>query len=210
MFSKYKMTTLSLTLALALAGVLLLLALLSASSPAQAAPPPDFLYVATTGVDFLNNCADSATPCRTVQYAVDKASKGDIIKVAAGVYTDVHKRPVPPGYLAPPASGVITQIVYISKTITIAGGYTTTFKDPPNPKTNPTILGAKDPGRILVIAGNVSPVIHGLRITSGDATGLGGGWGTRDVGGGVYIISATATLTNNWVYQNTAYDGGGL
>lgn len=210
MLNRHKMTTLSLTLALALAGVLLLLALMSGSSPAHAAPPPTPRYVAITGTDFLNDCADSAAPCRTVQYAVDKASKGDIIKVATGVYTDVHRRPVPPGYLAPPASGVITQIVYISKTITIAGGYTTAFKDPPNPKANPTVLGAKDPGRILVIAGNASPVIHGFRITSGDATGLGGGWGTRDAGGGVYIISATATLTNNWVYQNTAYDGGGL
>jgi hypothetical protein len=208
--NKHKMTMLSLALALALAGVLLLLALMSGSSPAQAAPIPDLLYVATTGNDFLNNCTSSATPCRTVQYAVDKAGTGDIIQVAAGVYTDVHKRPVPPGYLAPPAGGFITQIVYISKTIMIAGGYTTAFKDPPNPKANLTILGAKDPGRILVIAGNASPVIQGFRITSGDATGLGGGWGSRDVGGGVYIISATATLTNNWVYQNTAYDGGGL
>lgn len=206
-----KLIRLNLALIPALAGTLLLLTLLSASSPAHAAPAPTYRYVATTGVDNpINDCSDKANPCRTVQRAVDKSTAGDVIKVATGVYTDVHSRPVPPGYFDPPASGIITQIVYISKTVTIAGGYTAAFAEPPNPKTNPTILGAKERGRSLVIMGNISPIIRGLHITSGDATGLGGGWGPQDAGGGVYIVSATATLTNNWIFQNAAYEGGGL
>jgi hypothetical protein len=110
-----------------------------------------------------------------VQAAVDAASDGDVIKVATGVYTDVSARPAPAGYQGAPASGLITQVVYISKTVTIRGGYTSAFTEPPNPEANPTTLDAQGQGRVLLIAGVISPTAEGLRITGGDATGLGGG-----------------------------------
>jgi len=54
-----------------------------------------------------------------------------------------------------------------------------------------------------------------LRITGGDATGLGGheprfGQPEGDGGGGMYIISATVTISGNEVYGNTAAPGGGM
>jgi hypothetical protein len=111
----------------------------------------------------------------SIQDAVDAASDGGVIKVAAGTYTGVQGRPAPAGYVGP---SVITQVVYISKTVTIRGGYTTAFTDPPDPEANPTTLDARGQGRVIHITGDISPTVEGLRITGGDASGLGGGyWG---------------------------------
>jgi hypothetical protein len=136
----------------------------------------------------------------SIQAAVDDASPGETILVAQGVYTDVYMR-----------DGV-TQVVYISKTITILGGYAAPgFAEPPDPDTNATVLDAGGQGRVIYITGDISPTIEGLRLTGGNATGLGGWY--MDVGSGVYVISATATISNNQIYSNTGIvnsSGGGL
>ncbi len=203
MSSKFKIAALSFTVALALGGVVALLWLLGSTPSARADSPHRV----------APNCTGIPAPCHTsVQAAVDAASPGDVILVAAGVYTDVHGRPAPPGYPHPPASGVVTQVVYINKTVTIRGGYTTAFTDPPDPETNQTTLDARGQGRVILIAGYISPTIEGLRITRGDAVALGGDpWWEWGVGSGMYVITATATINNNWVFSNTiAWRGGGL
>ena len=149
----------------------------------------------------LHVCPAGPPTCdhATIQEAVDAAGEGDVIKVAAGAYTDVNNQ------------GGLAQVAYISKTITIQGGYTTDNWDTPNPEANPTTLDAQGQGRAVYIAGAISPALEGLRITGGDATGLGGGpWGGDDAGGGVYILAATGTLNNCRVLDNTAETGGGL
>jgi hypothetical protein len=62
---------------------------------------------------------------------------------------------------------------------------------------------------VLYITGDISPTFEGLRITDGDAAGL-GGVSFGDAGGGVYAITATVTLSNSQVFSNTALIGGGL
>jgi parallel beta-helix repeat protein len=180
--------------------------------PVHAAPPPTYRYVATTGNDLLNDCRTSTHPCRTVQYAVNVAGTGNVILVAKGIYDDLHTHSVPAGYMAPPAGGVITQVLYVGKTVTIRGGYTSDFTGPPDPSSRPTTLQvpAGQRGRVVVIAGDVQPTLYGFVLAGGDATGLGGGWGNRDAGGGVYVFTATATLDTNTIFSNAAYDGGGL
>jgi Right handed beta helix region len=54
--------------------------------PCRAAAASDW-YVATTGSD-LNTCMTVATPCMTIQAAINKASAGDVIHVAAGLYPE--------------------------------------------------------------------------------------------------------------------------
>jgi hypothetical protein len=206
-----------LRLGLAIAfGLALLIGLLLAMGAAR---PPDvalaqgptirYMAPAPTGNDSGNDCITSTTPCATLQHAVDVADPGDEIRVAEGRYTDVQGRPVPVDYPSPPASGTITQVVYISKTVTVRGGYTTTNWITPYPITQPTTLDAQKQGRVLFITGEVSPTIEGLRITDGDAAGLGGA-SSGDAGGGVYAITATVTLSNSQVFSNTALVGGGL
>ena len=197
------------SLVLALAGIIMVLWLAGRSSPARASLANR--YVAITGNDTANSCTLPSSPCRTIQHAVDVADAGDSILIASGVYTGVQNRSVPPGYFEPPVSGVIAQVVYITKTITLRGGYTIDFSEPPHPEANLTTLDALGDGRDIVIAGTISSTIEGLRLTDGDATGLGGGLGTGAYGGGgVYIISATVTLKDNQIFKNHAWDGGGI
>jgi hypothetical protein len=162
----------------------------------------------------LTVCLEVAGTCpyTNVQAAVDAADPGDVIKVAAGIYTGVSARLAAPGYNGP---SVVTQVVYISKTVTVRGGYTTDFAEPPAPEVNQTTLGGQEQGRVLYIAGDISPTIEGLRITGGRATGLKGGYWARDAGGGAFIFTATATISNCMIYSNTAGTavyghGGGL
>jgi uncharacterized repeat protein (TIGR01451 family) len=164
--------------------------------------------------DVITVCPASVGVCpyTDIQVAVDAASDGDVIKVATGIYTGVRGCPVPSGYLLPPPSGLVTQVIYIGKTITIRGGYTTTngFADPPDPAANSTTLDAQGQGRVLFIAGDISPTVEGLRITGGNAVGLGGQSWNANVGGGIYIITATATISDNQIFGNTASSGAGL
>jgi len=159
---------------------LALLWLLSGGLPVRAAPTAE-LYVCPSG------CAYSS-----IQTAVDAANPDDVIKVAQGDYTDIRQR------------GGITQVVYISKTVIVRGGYTTINWDTPDPSAHPTTLDAQGLGRVLVISGTITPTIEGLRLTGGDATGLGGDpWG-NDSGGGVYLHQAAGIISNCTIFSNTA------
>jgi uncharacterized repeat protein (TIGR01451 family) len=158
---------------------------------------------------YVQNCHvrinTDATEYGAVQAAVDAAGPGDVVKVAGtclGVNTHAGLR----------------QQVYVDKSITIRGGYTTTNWITSDPEANPTTLDALGEGRVFYVTGDISPTIEGLRITGGDATGLdselgglGEGW---YAGGGVCVVSATATISGNWIYDNSAAEtmsfGGGV
>lgn len=155
-------------------------------------------------------CPSVSCDFTTIQAAIDAANDGDIIKVAMGVYTDVSMRPRNDIV----NTGFVTQVVYISKSVTIQGGYTTGFNEPPAPETNLTKLDAQGHGRAIYITGEISPTIEGLFITQGDATNLGGdnsyGPPDTDAGGGVYVITATAMISNSVLFDNIGGVGGGV
>jgi thermitase len=146
----------------------------------------------------LTVCHGGGCDYDNIQEGVNAARDGSIIKVASGTYTGVNDY------------GNLAQVVYISKSVTIRGGYAPAFTDPPDPHANPTTIDAQGSGRVLYITSGVNPTIEGLRIIGGDAAGMGGGLGGGDAGGGVYVINANATIKDSQVLSNTARWGGGL
>ena len=152
-------------------------------------------YVAPAGAD-SGDCSAVAAPCASVQYAVDVASDGDSVLVAEGMYTGVQAR------------SSYTQVVYLTRTVTIRGGFASDFStwDPEN---YPTILNAERKGRVFFIGGNASPVIEGLYIIYGDAEAGGG----ASYGGGLLAIgssgpSLTVTLRHSHFFNNYATTAG--
>jgi hypothetical protein len=203
------------TLAGAAPGARADVSLAPAEAPLAPAGSPTARYVALTGSD-VYTCATPISACRTVQYAVDVAGAGDVIKVAQGVYTDTQGRPAPPGYAGP---AVVTQVVYISKSLTVQGGYTTTNWSQSFALTRPTTLDAQGEGRVVFVGRGVTVTLEGLHVTGGDATGQ-VGWENDDsqlqhVGGGIYGVDATVVVSGSHVLSNTSGGsqfacGGGL
>ena len=201
-------------LALVLGGLLTVVVLVSATANLPVASAAAIQAPTAAGDTYCVAVISTTYPGCTrvftnVQAAVDAAAGLETIKVSQGTYTDLHSRPWPAGYVG--LSSTITQVVYIAKTVFIQGGYTTTNWTTPDPVAHPTILNAQGQGRVMLIAGNITPTVTGLRLINGNATNLGGFDNTilappnaYDAGGGVYIISATATLSNSWVTNSTA------
>jgi parallel beta-helix repeat protein len=141
--------------------------------------------------------AGSSVDYAAVQEAVDAAAPGDTVKVA-GTCSGVEAR------------GGAFQTVYLDKSITLRGGYTTTNWTTADPLTHPTTLDAQGEGRVIYISGPCEPTVEGFDVTGGDATGLGGTPNGGDAGGGLLVSAADAVISNNRVFGNAAAEGGGV
>jgi hypothetical protein len=146
------------------------------------------------------NPATCGTTCyASVQAAVDAAVTGDEIRVAAGTYTGVQAR------------GGMAQVVYISKTVTVRGGYNGALTAW-DPDTYATVLDAQAQGRVVSIVGpGIAATLEGLTITGGNAHGLTAhcpsvGGPADGCGGGVLVYDAGLTMTRSVVTHNVAAD----
>jgi hypothetical protein len=158
-----------------------------------------WLGTASTAVAQTANhtvCPEGPPTCdfAVIQAAVDAAQPGDLIKVAAGVYNQFN------------AHGGLGQVVYLNKSVTLRGGYDNQFNEPPNPTLNPTIIDAQGQGRVIYITGAIAPTIEGFTITGGDVSEP----TSPQYGGGVYILTATATIQHNQIVSNIARYGGAI
>jgi len=147
-------------------------------------------YVAPDGIDDGNNCTDlDFGPCATVNHAVEQAASGDEVRVAQGVFTDVH------------TVGGLTQAVWLDKDLVLRGGYSTANWNNPNPLLYPTILDAGGLGRVIYIAAS-SPTISGFHLRNG--------YVESDHGAGIYVAAGAApTIQQNRLYDNVAQNGFG-
>ena len=151
-------------------------------------------YVATGGRDSLpgdvpNACTSTTDPCASVQHAVNVADEGDEVRVATGVYTHVRTTQ---GY---------TQSLYISRTVTVRGGYSADF-GAWDSAPSATVLDAGEEGRVVLITGTAaSPVrLEALQLLNGS---------TPDGGGGIYVVGTQVIVSGCEVVSATAENEGG-
>ena len=191
-----------LTIVLAGCGLALLLAGLSGQA-ADAQGPCDRYVLAIDGSD-AGNCGDEAHPCRTVQYAVQRAATGDRICVA--------------DHSLAPGPTVYHGTVSITRSVTLDGAWQAACAGvhplvcdftavPCNPAN--VVLDGQMNGRVISISGSIAPTIQCFTITGGDAAGQGGDPGgsvQNDAGGGIYSRNAAPIIRNNVISGNFGCD----
>jgi uncharacterized repeat protein (TIGR01451 family) len=132
------------------------------------------------------------TPYDTIQEAIDAASGMDSEVWTSGTFAGINQY------------GGHDQMVYISKTLTLRGGYNADFSVR-DPDIYTTTLNAQDNGRVIYITGSgITVTVEGLEITNGEITYSGGD------GAGIYVRYATAIISgchvhNNAIQHNYAY-----
>jgi len=167
------------------------------TAQASAGANNNALHVAPPPAGNDGNPCSLGQPCATVQHAVDVAGSGGEILVATGIYTGVQAR------------GAMTQVVYVSKTVSIRGGYSADFGTW-DPSVYPTTLDAEGEGRVVSIVGlGIKPALDSLLITGGDATGITtncppAGGISDGCGGGILVYRAEAFIVHNVISGNLA------
>jgi parallel beta-helix repeat protein len=177
---------------------------------AKAAAVPAILYVAPGGA-----CLGMFPCYNTPQAAADAAPPGSVIRIAAGSY------PVPAGQ---------TQVLQITKSLLIQGGFRPTDWYDPQPITFPTVLDGQHLGRAVLINGNpaqpIEVTLEGVRLQNGQASQGAGISGTgvnllmrrcivsnnqaSGSGGGIFLSnSSSLRLEASRVISNTSGDMGG-
>ena len=140
-------------------------------------------YVATTGVD-STTCGPSASPCKTVQAAIDNTSSGDTVVVGAGTYNECIA--VVPG---DGVGGILVEADQFLSSGTVGGSILD----------GAGVCDAASPGPTLgpVVKVFDQSTLRGFSITNGGDSGV---WGLGAV-----------TIANNLISDNTtATTGGGI
>ncbi len=180
--------TISISLSVCASVAILVVSLaLHSFTPNAIAKPQAELHVCASGCTYTD-----------VQSAVDAATDGDVIKIGTGVYTEA----IP-----------VSQMVYITKSLMLRGGYNPPNWTVSNPSAYTTTLDAQGNGRVMVIdgsaiTGSITVTVDGLQITGGywSSTEYVGNWAAPP-GGGVRVQSANVIILNSRLYANHTFNG---
>ena len=144
------------------------------------------------GLEASAVCGSAANPCRTIQRAVDLAQDGDVIQVAAGVYT---------------GDGEAVIRLVGRPGVTIRGGYSSTdwslITDTP---ASSTVLDGNNSRRVVYIANVVGEIrLENLVIQNGLANQRIGQWGA--MGAGLLCLESASVVLRNVVIRNNVVQG---
>ncbi|MBI5954423.1 MAG: hypothetical protein HY865_22430 [Chloroflexi bacterium] len=147
-------------------------------------------YVSKAGNNAGNLCQISANPCKTIQYAIDKASPGDTVYVTEGTYTDYFYSFNTSSY----------QSVFVNKSLTLSGGWNNAFST----QNNFSIIDGNKSNRVVEINNSAAVVtINNFVIQNGYA-------GSAGQGGGIKSTSSSLIINNSTIKDNQAASGGGI
>ncbi|GEM_PF-2525833 len=149
-------------------------------SPAQAGAA--IRYVDGASGSDASDCTNPASPCQTIQYAINQSPAGDEIRVAQGTYTET---------------------IGMGVTLTLKGGYEASgwTRDI---SANPTIIDANGANSSVVnIAPGANVMVEGFTIQGGTLVDSG-------YGGGFSVNAATVVISGTTIQNNSATgDSGG-
>ncbi|HTP10858.1 MAG TPA: choice-of-anchor Q domain-containing protein, partial [Anaerolineae bacterium] len=119
-------------------------------------------YVATTGDDASNVCLDQATPCATVQHAIDVANDGDQILIASGLYTQSATLDKPVSVTGVSSDTTIIHAIEGQRVLTVTGATISNSVV----ISGLTFTGGVDPlGGGISIGGNAQPTLQSIVVT---------------------------------------------
>lgn len=152
-----------------------------------------------TGFDSAG-CGGEGNPCESIQYAINGASSGDVILVAAGTYTyDAGLDPC-----LTDQTGVVCLQPASFKSLTITGGFSGGDWTTSTPETNLTIIDGENAKRGVMLDGSsdgAALVLEGFTVRNG--LGLHRpGLDNNGFGGGISAVLADLTLRNVVIKDN--------
>ncbi len=187
--SRDRSKSLILTLAFSLSLALVLLLLLSSATGSAKASGVQ-LFVKADGAGTI---CTQAQPCQ-LDTAIEQATIGTTVYLAGETY-----------------AGHGAAVITITESITLFGGWDGTTATPVlrDPDLYPTIVDGQTWRRTVFISGTISPIVDGLTLKNGDATGLGGDPSGFDAGGALYVNRASPLIVNCHISNSIAEFGGG-
>jgi hypothetical protein len=158
------------------------------------------------------NCTNPSTPRRTIQYAINQATHGDTVRVAAGTYTREAASDLCSIYLGYP-----TVVCIINKDLTLIGGYPSGNWSFSDPVAYPTIIDGQWQHRGVWVQ-DTEPAnpptagitMDGFTVRHGLAAGQPSGSDAQTFafGGGLLADHSRVTLRNMRFENNIAAGGG--
>ncbi len=139
-------------------------------------------YVANSGSD-SNSCSTPTSPCNTINGVIGKASNGDTIKAAIGVYTGT------------------SDVVNIYKSVDLSGGWNAGFIT----QSGFSTIDGQNVRREIFINSSVVTTISRFIIKNGNPPG------TNQKGGAIYAgETGSLTLIESSINHNAAWSGGAI
>lgn len=152
-------------------------------------------------------CGAAATPCATIQRAVNLASDGDEILVGQGTYT--YQASVDP------CGGDTAVVCIVEKQLTVTGGYAPPDWTTSDPLANPTSIDGENAHRGVLLlktfpgsAADATLTLQGFTVERGRVAGTSG---APDVfGGGIKALLPLALTLRDVTIQNCTLVGGSV